>query len=263
MSGVPFLSLGDVVIDEGVARRLPRHLALYHRALPIAQDDAITIVMAHPDNRAVIDVLRSVLGADVVVVRGDEREIQAALDRIYPTMSDDDHDAITTVTPIPAPDQIAEVLRTHPTSLLFVPDDRVFAPRRALCVLRGHTPDERLLRWTTRLAAQSSAQVTLLAVAGSGGFRVRGIGSLLDVRHAAGDHIAQCAQSVARAGLHGMIKLRHGDPFEQIAAEVSGGGYDLVTVAAEAYGDFVGRMCAAVNARAGSAMPGLLVVRSG
>jgi hypothetical protein len=55
----PLLALADISIDPELARRLPRRLAYYHLALPIAQDeDDITLAMAYPENRRVVDVFR-------------------------------------------------------------------------------------------------------------------------------------------------------------------------------------------------------------
>lgn len=85
MTSIPFLSLASITIDEALARRLPRQIAIYHRALPIAEDgDAITVIMAQPGTHYVVRMLETVLNAPVVLVRGDENEIRAELDNLYP-----------------------------------------------------------------------------------------------------------------------------------------------------------------------------------
>src|SRR5215475_11955268 len=80
----PFLSLKWVTVDPSVARRLPRRLAYYYLALPIAHDDDdITVVMAYPDNPNVVTVLQSSLGAHIVPVRGSALEIKSTLDLMW------------------------------------------------------------------------------------------------------------------------------------------------------------------------------------
>jgi nucleotide-binding universal stress UspA family protein len=85
MNAYPFLSLHHVTIDPAVARRLPRRLAYYYLALPLAYDgDQCTVVMAHPENQAAAAVMQTLLGGQVVFVQGTAAEIKAALDRVWP-----------------------------------------------------------------------------------------------------------------------------------------------------------------------------------
>lgn len=81
----PYLSLKNITIDTLLAQRIPRHLAYYHLALPIADDDdLITLVMVHPDNEKVRLLFEEQLGAKVFAVQGSGREIKATLDLLYP-----------------------------------------------------------------------------------------------------------------------------------------------------------------------------------
>src|SRR5829696_4660784 len=80
----PFLSLADVHLDSDIAQRLPRRLAYYHLALPIAQDaDGITVAMAHPEYPKVIFVLEAALGARVIPVRSFAETIRQRLDDVW------------------------------------------------------------------------------------------------------------------------------------------------------------------------------------
>jgi nucleotide-binding universal stress UspA family protein len=80
----PFLSLSTVSIDPELGRRLPRQLAYYHLAIPIADDDdSITVAMALTNNPQVIGLLEAVLNASVIPVRSHADEIKAALDTIW------------------------------------------------------------------------------------------------------------------------------------------------------------------------------------
>ncbi len=80
----PLLSLSQITIDMELARRLPRRLAYYHLALPIAQDEEnITLAMAYPENRRVVDVIQTALGIPVTLVRSHPDDIRRALDNIW------------------------------------------------------------------------------------------------------------------------------------------------------------------------------------
>lgn len=80
----PYISLTHVTLNPELVRRLPRRLAYYHLALPVAEDGGtITIALAHADHQAVVPLLRQILRAEVISVRADEAEIQAALDLIW------------------------------------------------------------------------------------------------------------------------------------------------------------------------------------
>ena len=81
----PLLSLSQISIDPNLARRLPRRLAYYHLALPIAEDgEDITLAMAYPDNQRVIEVIRSALNAVAITpVRSHGEEIRRVLDSIW------------------------------------------------------------------------------------------------------------------------------------------------------------------------------------
>lgn len=85
MTQYPYLSLSQVSIDPQIARQLPRQLAYYYLALPLAQDeDKLTVVMAYPGNRASVTFLETYLQTRLVPVRGDIDEIRATLALLWP-----------------------------------------------------------------------------------------------------------------------------------------------------------------------------------
>lgn len=307
MTSFPFLSLKGITIDEALARRLPRHLAYYHRSLPIAQDgDQITVVMAYPDNRVVVGLLETILGGSIIPVRGSEQEIQAALDRSFPPEVDEPFRILNcvneqfagyfarllnaelttievertslenivtaansgrydlTIMKAPKLSELGDLLRTLSTALL-IPSPSVkdllhidIRIRSILCILRGHAPDSLMLEWAIRLASASGTPLSLLAIAGVEGFRVQGISSLLTPQHPTGGHVADCIRVVTEAGIRGTLKLAQGNPIQQIGREVESGSYDLLIVAAEAYGTFIQQM---LNHLTTLTMPNILVVR--
>jgi nucleotide-binding universal stress UspA family protein len=245
--------------------------------------------MAHPDSRKVVRLLETILDAAVVPVRGDENEIRAALDRLFPPdeaagqvrilnfggggLADaivdllggemtsiesgrgtlDDLIAVAsagqydlTVMSAPAPDQTADVLRRTATPVLIQrqPADQPVRLRRLLCVLRGRTPDEVLLDWFIRLAQAGPATITLLGIAPTDEQHGIGLADLLMPSHESGAHIESCVGRMIDARINGSLKLRQGNPIAQIIAEASEGSYDLIGVAFEAYGEFIGQMIA-------------------
>ena len=93
MSEYPYLSLSAVTIDPALARQLPRRLAYYYLAIPLARDDdQLAVVMAYPDNQASVAMLQALLGMSIVPVQGSAGEIRAALNRLW--AGEDDSGAV-------------------------------------------------------------------------------------------------------------------------------------------------------------------------
>jgi nucleotide-binding universal stress UspA family protein len=81
----PFLSLSRLSIDPALARQLPRKLAYYYLAIPVAEDgERLSVVMENPANRAAVRALQLALGRTIVPVRGDVSEIKATLHLLWP-----------------------------------------------------------------------------------------------------------------------------------------------------------------------------------
>jgi len=286
----PFLSLADVHLDSDIAQRLPRRLAYYHLALPIAQDaDGITVAMAHPEYPKVIFVLEAALGARVIPVRSFAETIRQRLDDVWqreplaqPTDTFDglrvthwvqsadelqpsedylrhflgalerETQVETSVTsefsaPSGADLIIGAVGQTPPPNALFhmqasllVIRPNALPPRTVLHVLRGHIPDYRVLDWLIPLAQQSAAEITLLMSVDSYSKKplVSDLSSILLTQDRRNTHIAECRRRLSVAGISGRLKLRQGELLAAIRDELAERPYDLVAIAAEAYGDF-------------------------
>lgn len=87
----PYLPLSEIDLDAALAKRLPRHLAYFHLALPVAEDeDEITVALAQPDNRTARQVIETALGCPIVPVQSSDSDIRAALDRIWHGASADE-----------------------------------------------------------------------------------------------------------------------------------------------------------------------------
>lgn len=285
----PFLSLADVHLDADLARRLPRRLAYYHLALPIAQDaDGITVAMAHPEYPKVILVLEAALGARVIPVRSFAETIRQQLDAVWqdepqaqPTDSLDrlrvthwgqtqddirfsvgyvEHflsvlgretqheiivssefpgtagaDLIIAAGDTPMPDALF-----HSPSSLLVVGTKALPPRRILHVLRGHIPDYKALDWLIPISRHGSGTITLLM--GVDGYTrkppMSDLSNILLMQDRRNTHIAECRRRLNAAGVGGKLKIRQGELLTAISEEVDEYSYDLVAIAAEAYGDF-------------------------
>ncbi len=140
-----------------------------------------------------------------------------------------------------------------PASLLILrqPLRPAALPHSVLHILRGHVPDHRVLDWLIPLAGQNCAEVTLLMGMDEGGKRplVSDLALILSAQDKRHDHISDCRERLIAAGVGGRLKLRQGVALNGIADELCEQHYDLVAVAAEAYGSFVNRVWELVRGR--------------
>lgn len=281
----PILSLQQLPIDADLSRRLARHLAYYHLAVPIAQDeDHITIAMAYPENTTVVQVLAAVLESTVIPVRSDPREIKALLDHLWTDHSDQDPATLIfwgDPAAIPAARRYADALRltledrradpldtvisqpvkwiaiAQPTppieaivrskaSILSLGRESNSPPKQILQVLRGHIPDRQVLDRVAPIAHAYHAEVTLLAIATpsrlEGGQLSSDFVQLLASDHPRSVQIREYGQLLASMQIHGRRKLKQGPLDALIVSEIREGDYDLIAIAAEAYGDFVAQI---------------------
>src|SRR5205085_164069 len=92
--------------------------------------------------------------------------------------------------------------------------DRYF--RRIMLALRGHAPDLSALDWVIPLATTHHAELSLLAVTppprAIRTLRLQhSLAAFLDPKREPAQHLAECAQRVEAAGIHGYLKLCQGD----------------------------------------------------
>jgi hypothetical protein len=304
----PFLSLADVHLDTDLAQRLPRRLAYYHLALPIAQDaDGITVAMAHPEYSKVILVLEGALGARVIPVRSFAETIRQRLDDVWQreplaqpvdtfdglrvthwarsadellhsegylryfldaleretqveisVMSEFLASSSTDLIVAAVGDALPNVLFHMQASLLVIRPDAL-PPRTILHVLRGHIPDYRVLDWLIPLSRQNVAEVTLLMSIDGYSKKppMSDLSSILLAQDRRNTHITECRRRLSGANVAGRLKLRQGELLVAIRDELAERPYDLVAIAAEAYGDFAQQVSELVQ----ESSPAFLVIK--
>ncbi len=186
-----------------------------------------------------IELLAGILSAPVTQLDASQGSLDVALDAARKG------NFSLTVIRTSEPRDLSHLIKESATSLLLV-FDRQPPLHHILLVLRGHSPDNKVLDWIIPLAQAAQASVTLLAVEppqpgeNKGKPRIsRGFTTLLSPESTLNKHIADCACQLNDAGIKGFIKLRQGLPDSQIIKEIDEGDYDLIAVAAEAHGEFI------------------------
>lgn len=167
-----------------------------------------------------------------------------------------------------SPEEIAEIqsvlLREIHTPLWLVPT-KPHLPQQILLVLRGFASDEVALTWVVKLAQgqnsykRSDAQtVSLLPIMGQAPW---GALSYLQQGGLAQNHIADCALRLEQAGIQPTLTLQSGDPRQQVAQAIRYGDYDLMVIAAEGHGQFVGQLLVDMEEKCTWPLGGVLVLK--
>lgn len=154
-----------------------------------------------------------------------------------------------------------ELLRAATGPLLLVREPEARPLRRILVALRGFSSDDQALDWVTRLAQHSGAAVTLLPIAAVPFARSTPASNGSNVQGSSWPVIDDCLRRFQAGGTQTSLRLRQGDPVQQIADELEQGDYDLLVVAAEGVGEFVSRVLAEVSLRPRCAQQSVLVLK--
>ncbi len=154
------------------------------------------------------------------------------------------------------PAGIPDVLLRHVSSPILLARAGMRPLQRVLVVMRGFSSDEYALEWLLPLLRHTGAAVTLLPMLKSsyGSEMLNGNGMWRA-------HVRGCLQRLGMGGLHAHLKLREGNPLQQIADEVEEEEYDLLVIPAEGYGEFVGNVLAEVACRPHGAGCPVLVMK--
>jgi nucleotide-binding universal stress UspA family protein len=144
------------------------------------------------------------------------------------------------LTIMPAPVPFAGMLHVLPASaggnpraVLVVRQPR-WPVRHVLLVMNGAQVSEAALAWALRLARPSAAALTLLAIAppqlqtGGESLLYLWLSTLGDA--AVGRYLRRIARLVVDAGIQGRLRLRQGEPGQEIGREVAEEEYDLIVM---------------------------------
>jgi nucleotide-binding universal stress UspA family protein len=132
-------------------------------------------------------------------------------------------------------------------------------PERILLVLRGFASDEIAVSWVLRLAKDvENPAVTLLPLIGNAPW-----GALNYLRQPASaqGHVTECALRLAEVGIQPTLTLHSGEPRQQVVQAMRQGNYDLMVVAAEGHGQFVGQLLADLEETCTLPLGGVLVLK--
>lgn len=235
-------------------RRVPRDLAAYYQAVPLAAEEGrVTVVTAHPDNQAGLDVMARLLGADVVPVAGSEPDVVTAIAHLYPTAAGEAD--VLQVCHLTDRAELGKLMRQTAASLLLV-RGAPRAPSRVLVALRGYGSDHAALAQTRRLLARQPAAVTVLPLASGRAWQPD---RFLATNAPARVHLLGCL--TALGSLPVTVRLRPGDAAEQLIAELTQCPTDLLVIAAEAWGEFVLRALDRLEAAGVLSDQPILIVR--
>ncbi|MBK8047269.1 MAG: hypothetical protein IPK16_09200 [Anaerolineales bacterium] len=308
MLAFPRLEINPADLDPELLRRLPFGMALYYRALPLAQEDgSVTVVMEHPNNQVAVDVMERILNSRVVPVTGDAGAISAALQNSHPDayaitaevlawssnpahsanvaaaatqLASRLHATVSTLTdPAMSAAEVAvtgsrgrhcatvvdwpqndatQPLLALATTPLWLVRGAVNGPlRRLLVVLRGFASDHAEVEWAGRLV-ELGGDVTVMPLAGP---QANAAKQWPPVNGQRREQIQRCLDTLHEARVQAQLKYRFGDPIDQIVRELGDSRYDLLIMAAEGDGAFVGSALHAIESAKVHAARPILVLR--
>ena len=175
------------------------------------------------------------VGGTVTWLDADQTEVETLL-----TVANSGNYRLTLCALPQSPAQAA-LLREMHTPLWLVPPEPGQI-ERILLVLRGFASDEIALDWVIHLAASlANPAVTLLLLLGDAPW---GALSYLREQGAAQAQIMDYASRLAQIEIQPTLTLQSGELRRQVIQAMRQGGYDLVVIAAEGHGHFVGQVLA-------------------
>lgn len=149
------------------------------------------------------------------------------------------------VVQLPANPALSTVLSQGTTPLFFVRGGHQVM-QRILVVMRGFASDEQALDWLISLAWQHQPTVTLMPLTSGPDLN---LSQYHHRKSLAGQHLDRCLRRLHDEGIRVDLKFRQGNVIQQVVEEVTGDAYDLLAIAAEAEGSFVGQVISAVDQR--------------
>ncbi len=190
--------------------------------------------------RRTAGVFAAVQGASISLLPTGQIDIDATL-----RAAQDSH-ATLTILSSPLGGPLTELISRCATPLVLVRGE--FRPiERILVATRGFASDDQVLNWLAAFAEVQQAQVSLLPLVDS---QVLELEDLLCIDGPAKRHMDHLLQRLIGENVPASLRIRPGDPIEQVVAELRQGSYDLLIIAAEAHGQFVARVLETLDAEA-------------
>ena len=174
------------------------------------------------------------VGGTVTWLDADQTEVETLL-----TVANSGNYRLTLCALPQSPAQAA-LLREMHTPLWLVPPEPGQI-ERILLVLRGFASDEIALDWVIHLAASLANPAVALLLLGDAPW---GALSYLREQGAAQAQIMDYASRLAQIEIQPTLTLQSGELRRQVTQAMRQGGYDLVVIAAEGHGHFVGQVLA-------------------
>lgn len=293
--------------DPGLLDRIPHRLARYYLAFPLAEEDGrVTVVTAHPENKAALWVLRRLLNADIVPVSSSESAVREAIARIYSVDQPDTQTIVAWAENQSQAKMVHEVaemfgqvlkqpvtfidgglplgehlrlgegeecsllvagamtgkvrywmLRGSSASLVLVRGEAQ-PIKKILVVLRGYGSDYQTISRALPFLAHAGAEATILPLMNLSRWNSD---NPLAGYAPARIHLETCMSGLTRADVEVSLRLRQGNPVDQIIAELNHSHYDLVVIAAEARGDFILNVLSRIDASGALPTQPILIVK--
>lgn len=134
------------------------------------------------------------------------------------------------------------------------------SPAKILLALRGFASDEVGLAWVMRLAAvQQQPSVTLMPILEQGAW---GGLSYLQQPSAVQSYVARCVEQLGAMEIEPMLTMQSGPPNQQVVRAMHSGEHDLMVIAAEGHGEFVGQLLEELSQAKRWPPAGVIVVKA-
>jgi nucleotide-binding universal stress UspA family protein len=221
----------DLVPVRGNPEAIRAMLERFHSAQDRPQPK-ILAWSAHPSGIAGVAELAhlfgSATGKDVSILATPE----ADLEMLFATAR---QERCSLMVVRPAEGMSSELFRRALSPILLARNDK--RPlQRILMVMRGFSSDEHALDWVIPLIRHTGAEITLMPILQA---PCRQFQQMFNSSGVWREHIQGCLRHISDNNIHARLKLREGEPVQQIAQEMKEGEYDLLVLTAEGYGQFV------------------------
>lgn len=280
----PTVTLSNLPLEEALVKLLPRQLAYYHLAIPIGLDEGnMTVAMMQPNNIKAREIIQDALRVPIIPVKADAEQIRNCLDRIWHSatsapwmfVSSQSNSAVVAHyaqqyaamydVPLISDRREESLLVQHFSepfpadfsgSTLLV-DHTVDSVSKILHLVRLHTPDYAVVSSLLPLIRSQQSTVTLLP---DTSITTSNIAYLIDKTTPHGEHLEKLRSQLHAMDVQGEVHVRQGAFVNIIQAELAHHQYDLVAVAANAYGEIVEMLIQAIREYH---LPAVIVIKPG